>query len=109
LPRTLESTREFDETIVNPEDEEVKEDEATDEFAEYFKGNVTPKIFVTTSINPSAVSSHKISCQSITECRDVSILLAILLMFSQIFITISGELSISEIFANMLEIKVLQI
>jgi len=47
--RTLENTREPDDTMVLPNDNEVIEDEAGDEFAEYFKGNVKPKIFITTS------------------------------------------------------------
>ncbi|KAI8892397.1 anticodon-binding protein [Globomyces pollinis-pini] len=46
-PKTLESTREADETIVN-DDEEVIEDEQTDEFASYFNG-LPPKVLVTTS------------------------------------------------------------
>ncbi|ORX46907.1 Brix-domain-containing protein [Piromyces finnis] len=41
IPKTLENTREFDETI-------VMQDEETDEFAEYFNG-ATPKILITTS------------------------------------------------------------
>jgi len=50
-PKTLESTREFDETIVDPDDEEVLQDEATDQFADYFAGR-QPKILVTTNKNP---------------------------------------------------------
>lgn len=52
VPRTLENTREPDETMVDPNDEEVKEDEAADEFASYFRGDREPKILVTTSDNP---------------------------------------------------------
>jgi len=48
IPKTLENTREFDETIVDVDDEEVMQDEETDEFAEYFNGK-TPKILITTS------------------------------------------------------------
>ncbi|RUS21632.1 anticodon-binding protein [Endogone sp. FLAS-F59071] len=54
VPKTLENTREFDETIVQ-EDNEVAEDEATDEFAKYFGGQA-PKILITTSKCPSATS-----------------------------------------------------
>ena len=41
--------REQDHTMVDDNDEEVEEDEAHDEFAEYFKGNTKPKIMITTS------------------------------------------------------------
>ncbi|KAJ3020925.1 Ribosome production factor 1 [Thoreauomyces humboldtii] len=51
-PKTLETMREFDETIVG-EDAEVFEEEDTDDFSEYFKG-LQPKIMVTTSKRPSA-------------------------------------------------------
>ena len=56
-PRTIENTREFDETIVKPTDEEVLEDERTDEFAEFFEGKITPKLLLTTCIDPSQVFS----------------------------------------------------
>ncbi|KAJ3090984.1 Ribosome production factor 1 [Quaeritorhiza haematococci] len=52
VPKTLENTREFDETVVE-DDEEVMHDEETDEFAQYFQG-LPPKILVTTSRRPSA-------------------------------------------------------
>lgn len=55
MPNTLENTREFDETIVE-EDAEVAADEATDEFSQYFQNGLTPKILITTSKGPSAVS-----------------------------------------------------
>ncbi|ORX61877.1 Brix-domain-containing protein [Hesseltinella vesiculosa] len=48
VPRTLENTREHDDTMVDAEDEEVAEDIASDELASYFSGK-TPKIVVTTS------------------------------------------------------------
>jgi len=47
--RTLENTREADDTMVQPQDEEVKEDTAVDEFADYFANKTTPKLLVTTS------------------------------------------------------------
>ncbi|KAF9976155.1 hypothetical protein BGZ73_009069 [Actinomortierella ambigua] len=53
VPNTLENTREFDETIVE-DDTEVAEDEAQDEFSQYFQNGVTPKILITTSKGPSA-------------------------------------------------------
>jgi len=49
VPRTLDNTREADETVVKPEDEEVKADEQHDEFANYFSGDRIPKICITTS------------------------------------------------------------
>lgn len=52
IPKTIENTREFDETIVDADDEEVAEDEATDEFASYFSGERIPKILITTSPKP---------------------------------------------------------
>ncbi|CAB4378138.1 Brix-domain-containing protein [Rhizophagus irregularis] len=52
VPKTLENTREFDETIVDAEDTEVFEDEASDEFSSYFKG-ISPKMLITTSKRPS--------------------------------------------------------
>jgi len=48
VTRTLENTREFDETVVNPDDDEVAADQDTDELAAYFDGR-PPKIVVTTS------------------------------------------------------------
>lgn len=35
--------------MVDPEDEEIKEDEEEDEFADYFKGCKDPKVLITTS------------------------------------------------------------
>ena len=42
VPRTLESMREFDETVVAADDEEIAGEEAMDEYAEYFGGNGVP-------------------------------------------------------------------
>jgi ribosome production factor 1 len=53
-PRTIEKMREPDETIVPPDDSEVEDDEACDEFDSYFSGNKKPKLFVTTQKHPSA-------------------------------------------------------
>jgi ribosome production factor 1 len=53
--RTLDNTREKDETIVTAEDEEVKADEAIDEFSDYFSGKMHPKIIITTCLHPTKV------------------------------------------------------
>jgi ribosome production factor 1 len=51
-PKTLESTREVEPTMVG-DDEEVMGDEADDEFAPYFSDAKRPKILVTTRPKPS--------------------------------------------------------
>eukprot|EP00128_Syssomonas_multiformis_P018260 Colp12_sorted_trinity150504_noHs@13378 len=48
-PRTIENTREADETIVETGDTEALQEEDTDELASYFHGT-TPKILITTSV-----------------------------------------------------------
>ncbi|KAM5148433.1 ribosome production factor 1 [Mantella aurantiaca] len=52
VPKTIENQRVYDETTVDPADEEVAFDEATDEFAPYFSRQTTPKILITTSDRP---------------------------------------------------------
>ncbi|XP_076334036.1 ribosome production factor 1 [Tachypleus tridentatus] len=52
VPRTIENTREPDDTMVDPQDEEVQFDEATDEMATYFNRGYIPKVLVTSSDNP---------------------------------------------------------
>ncbi|EPY77066.1 ribosome production factor 1-like protein [Camelus ferus] len=52
IPKTIDNQRVFDETIVDPNDEEVAYDEATDEFASYFNRQTSPKILITTSDRP---------------------------------------------------------
>ncbi|MEE6494664.1 hypothetical protein FKM82_001831 [Ascaphus truei] len=52
VPKTIENQRIYDETTVDPADEEVAFDEATDEFASYFNRQTTPKILITTSDRP---------------------------------------------------------
>uniref|UniRef100_A0A6B2L9U3 Brix domain-containing protein n=1 Tax=Arcella intermedia TaxID=1963864 RepID=A0A6B2L9U3_9EUKA len=47
--RTLDNTREPDDTFVQPDDEELKNDTAVDEFAEFFLNKGMPKILITTS------------------------------------------------------------
>ena len=54
VPRTLDNTREVDDTVVAAGDEEVMRDEAGDEFAPYFTGARTPKLMVTTKVHPSS-------------------------------------------------------
>ena len=53
-PHTLDNTRELDDTVVAPDDEEVLRDEAGDELAGYFAGTAAPKIMITTKMVPSA-------------------------------------------------------
>lgn len=53
-PRTIDNTRELDDTVVQPGDEEVMRDEAEDEFAPYFSGEKKPKLMITTKEAPSA-------------------------------------------------------
>ncbi|KAM8951715.1 ribosome production factor 1 isoform 2-T2 [Lycaon pictus] len=52
VPKTIDNQRVYDETIVDPNDEEVAYDEATDEFASYFNRQTSPKILITTSDRP---------------------------------------------------------
>ena len=54
VPKTLENTREHDETMVDADDEEVMQDEQHDEFSPYFERAVPPKIVITTSLGASA-------------------------------------------------------
>jgi len=53
VPRTIDKLREGDETIVPPDDSEVEDDEAMDEFEKYFQGGKTPKVLLTTQRKPS--------------------------------------------------------
>uniref|UniRef100_A0AAY4DZZ2 Ribosome production factor 1 n=1 Tax=Denticeps clupeoides TaxID=299321 RepID=A0AAY4DZZ2_9TELE len=52
VPKTIENQRIYDETTVNPEDEEVAFDEGTDEFSSYFNRLTNPKVLITTSDRP---------------------------------------------------------
>mmetsp|Transcript_38926 Transcript_38926/g.77267 ORF Transcript_38926/g.77267 Transcript_38926/m.77267 type:complete len:337 (+) Transcript_38926:82-1092(+) len=54
IPVTTDMKREQDETIVPPDDSEVEDDEALDEFNKYFMGGKTPKLLLTTQRKPSA-------------------------------------------------------
>ncbi|KRY51529.1 Brix domain-containing protein F44G4.1 [Trichinella britovi] len=55
-PKTLENTREYDETIVLPNDEEEVYEENTDEIAPYFHMKTKPKVLLTTSPKAKVVS-----------------------------------------------------
>uniref|UniRef100_UPI00398E5730 ribosome production factor 1 n=1 Tax=Pristiophorus japonicus TaxID=55135 RepID=UPI00398E5730 len=52
VPKTIENQRVYDETTVDPNDEEVAFDEATDEFSSYFSRETSPRILITTSDRP---------------------------------------------------------
>uniref|UniRef100_A0A3B3DRP6 Ribosome production factor 1 n=1 Tax=Oryzias melastigma TaxID=30732 RepID=A0A3B3DRP6_ORYME len=52
VPKTIENQRVFDETTVDPEDEEIAFDEGTDEFSAYFNGLTNPQVLITTSDRP---------------------------------------------------------
>ena len=56
-PKTIESMREVDETMIGKtqEDEEVKAEEKDDEFAEHFDKTRTPNVLVTTSYKCSKI------------------------------------------------------
>ena len=51
--RTIDNTREIEEAMVHPGDEEVIADEMEDEFSRYFNGEARPKIMITTRPRPS--------------------------------------------------------
>ncbi|CAB4032466.1 ribosome production factor 1-like [Paramuricea clavata] len=53
VPRTIESTRLPDETMVAADDEEILHDEESDELSTYFKCEVRPKVLLTTSNKPT--------------------------------------------------------
>ncbi|MCO5610523.1 hypothetical protein L7F22_064762 [Adiantum nelumboides] len=48
-PRTIENTREEDETVAQPDDEELHAEDAADEFSAYFKHEITPQLLITSS------------------------------------------------------------
>ncbi|CAL4160492.1 unnamed protein product, partial [Meganyctiphanes norvegica] len=65
VPHTIESLREKDETMVEEEDEELEQEEATDAYANYYTKEYEPKIIISCSDNP-----HKKSISFIRElCR----------------------------------------
>lgn len=52
VPHTIESLRVTDETMVDPDDKEVKLDLSADEMSSYFRGEREPKVLITSSDNP---------------------------------------------------------
>ncbi|KAF3439767.1 hypothetical protein FNV43_RR18045 [Rhamnella rubrinervis] len=48
IPRTIENTREFDETVCKPDDEELFAGNDADEFSSILKQDRTPKVLITT-------------------------------------------------------------
>ena len=60
VPKTLDNTREVEETMVL-NDPEVAADEADDEFARYFESDTPPKVLVTTRPRPSQRLFHFIA------------------------------------------------
>lgn len=54
-PKTLENTREKDDTTVDVADDEVIFDINHDDYEDYFKKTYEPKILITSSDNPHSV------------------------------------------------------
>jgi len=52
VPKTWDNMREYDETMLESEDDEVAKDESMDEFRKYFDGE-QPKTIITTNNRPS--------------------------------------------------------
>lgn len=48
-PRTIENTREPDETVAHPDDDELHAEDAADEFSAHFNHERTPKLLITSS------------------------------------------------------------
>ncbi|KAM3715723.1 Brix domain-containing protein [Dirofilaria immitis] len=65
-PRTIESTREYDLTMIEDDDQEVQHDEANDEMSAYFNDDVPPKILLTTS--PYAKVNTFKFCYELQKC-----------------------------------------
>lgn len=53
MPKTLDSMRTPDETMVDENDEEIQKDEEEDEWASFFNDDVPPKLLITTQQQPS--------------------------------------------------------
>ena len=51
--KTLDNTREVDETIVGPDDPDIAAEDSFDEFSGHFLQQLQPRTIVTTSMNPS--------------------------------------------------------
>jgi ribosome production factor 1 len=58
VARTLDNTREWDDTYVDKNDPELLADEADDEFADIFSCSRVPKIMITTKVRPSGRIFH---------------------------------------------------
>ncbi|GLJ29489.1 hypothetical protein SUGI_0581260 [Cryptomeria japonica] len=61
VPRTIENTRESDETVCRPDDEELFADNAADEFSAHFNREQMPKILITSSRFRSTRGNHLIA------------------------------------------------
>ncbi|XP_072174168.1 ribosome production factor 1-like isoform X2 [Diadema setosum] len=66
VPKTIENMRVFDETMVDPQDQEVSYDETTDEMAPYFNRETTPKVLITTS-DKAAWRTRRL-CKELSSC-----------------------------------------
>ncbi|KAG2500317.1 hypothetical protein HYH03_001893 [Edaphochlamys debaryana] len=55
VQHTLDNTREADDTMVEPDDEEIMADENDDEFAAHFANARPPKVLLTTCYKPSKI------------------------------------------------------
>ncbi|PAV88896.1 hypothetical protein WR25_07481 [Diploscapter pachys] len=66
VPKTIESMREHDDTMIQEEDEEVAHDEAHDEFASYFNRETTPKVLIT--MTPKAKMMTWKLCFELKKC-----------------------------------------
>ncbi|CAO4365080.1 unnamed protein product [Caenorhabditis nigoni] len=66
VPKTIESMREYDATMVDEQDDEVEHDEANDEFAPYFNRETTPKVMIT--MTPKAKITTFKFCFELQKC-----------------------------------------
>uniref|UniRef100_A0A0N5ARV4 Brix domain-containing protein n=1 Tax=Syphacia muris TaxID=451379 RepID=A0A0N5ARV4_9BILA len=64
-PKTIESLREYDVTMVQSDDDEIEHDEENDEMSSYFHREAAPKVLITTS--PGARKSFKL-CHELQKC-----------------------------------------
>ncbi|KAG6552717.1 hypothetical protein Mapa_005664 [Marchantia paleacea] len=65
IPRTIENTREADETVAQADDEELQAEECADEFSQYFAHEITPKVIITTS-QQNSVATRKFCADLLT-------------------------------------------
>ena len=65
--QTIENTRERDETVVQPDDEEVAADEEQDEFAAHFARQRPPHVLLTTCYKPTG-RMYKFLKEMLTVC-----------------------------------------